>query len=122
VRQAEVDAIFARLGDEMKGLKYDASRIPATKPGIRDLRVDDAGYLWVAPHTSFEADSSAFDVFDAEGVYLGRLIAPLRMAQYATLEISSNEMLGFTRDELDVPYVVRLRIAGRPASAGERLQ
>jgi streptogramin lyase len=92
-----------------QGGKVDESRIPDTKPAFSDLWVDDHGYLWVAP-TVPPGSPRALDVFDPDGVYLGRL-APVPVRRF--LAVSGDLVYGVVADTLGVPYLVRLRIVGR---------
>lgn len=55
--------------------------------------------------------SSNFEVFDAEGRYLGVVTMPDR---FTPLRFEGDVVYGIWRDELDVQYVVRLRIGGMP--------
>ncbi|HSM16974.1 MAG TPA: 6-bladed beta-propeller [Gemmatimonadales bacterium] len=55
--------------------------------------------------------SSEFEVFDAEGRYLGVVTMPDR---FTPLRFEGDVVYGIWRDELDVQYVVRLRIGGMP--------
>lgn len=55
--------------------------------------------------------SSDFEVFDAEGRYLGVVTMPDR---FTPLRFEGDVVYGIWRDELDVQYVVRLRIGGMP--------
>jgi hypothetical protein len=57
--------------------------------------------------------SSEFDVFDAEGRYLGMVAMPDR---FTPLRFVGDAVYGVWQDELDVQYVVRLRIGGMPAA------
>ena len=57
--------------------------------------------------------SSEFDVFDAEGRYLGLVTMPDR---FTPMRFVGDVVYGIWRDELDVQYVVRLRIGGMPAA------
>jgi hypothetical protein len=50
-----------------------------------------------------------WDVFDSEGRYLGVVTMPLRIASPL---VRGDNIYGVWRDELDVQYVVRLRIVG----------
>jgi len=50
-----------------------------------------------------------WDVFDPIGRYLGVVTTPGR---FDRMVIRGDEIYGRWRDELDVPYVVRLRIVG----------
>lgn len=54
-----------------------------------------------------------WDVFDAEGRFLGVVTLP---ARFATRHVEGDRLYGIWRDELDVPYVMRLRVV-RPADA-----
>ena len=50
------------------------------------------------------------DVFDPEGRYLGRITSPVRLDWMVPPEITEDYLLGVALDELDVRYVVRLRL------------
>jgi len=61
---------------------------------------------------SFDFQSGAmgsrqWDVFDDQGRYLGALLMPLR---FQPVEFRGDEIYGVQRDELDVQYVVKLRV------------
>jgi hypothetical protein len=56
-----------------------------------------------------ESGAPQWDVFDAQGRYLGVVTMP---PNFAPRLIRSNQIYGVWRDELDVQYVVRLRIVG----------
>jgi len=53
--------------------------------------------------------SRQWDVFDDQGRYLGPLSMPVR---FQPVEFRGDEIYGVQRDELDVPYVVKLRVGG----------
>jgi hypothetical protein len=95
-----------------QGGKIDASRIPGTKPAFRSLQVDDRGYVWVAALVD-EAQPDALDVFNPEGRYLGRVALPEGLSRYPAPVIRGDRIYAVVRDELDVPYVVRLQLRGR---------
>jgi 6-bladed beta-propeller len=106
----DVDSAVAGLEWFTKqGGKVDRSRIPSVKPAVRSLFVADDGYLWVEPMTTDLSDRGrVYDVFDPEGRYLGRLGLPFRMV--GTPVVRGDVLVTVTRDELEVPYVVRARI------------
>jgi hypothetical protein len=56
-----------------------------------------------------ESGAPRWDVFDAQGRYLGVVEMP---PKFAPRLIRGNQIYGVWRDELDVQYVVRLRIIG----------
>ena len=57
--------------------------------------------------TSGTMASRNWDVFDDQGRYLGVLAMPLR---FQPVEFRGDEIYGVQRDELDVQYVVKLRV------------
>ncbi|MBA4160231.1 MAG: 6-bladed beta-propeller [Gemmatimonadetes bacterium] len=94
-----------------QGGKVDASRIPATKPAFGRFFTDEAGYLWVSS-TRAESENSGYDIFDPEGRYLGHVSSDLQIG-YLRPMIRNGSMYAVVQDEMEVPYVVRLRIEGR---------
>ena len=52
----------------------------------------------------------AFDVFEPNGDYLGRVEAPLGMSLSPRPVVRGDLVWAVTRDELDVPQVTRFRI------------
>jgi hypothetical protein len=56
-----------------------------------------------------------WDVFDADGRYLGVITMPHR---FAPRGFANDRIYGVWRDELDVAYVTRLRILGMPGMEG----
>lgn len=93
---------------DMGGM-VDASRIPSTKPYLSGFISDDEGNLWVS--VQGEGPGSTFDVFDPDGKYLGVVAAPIRLYLSPVAPVfRDGYVYGFTRDDLGVPYLVRLRI------------
>ena len=91
-------------------------------PVIATLLEGPEGSLWVqktltvrravAISGSFhpgELGSPEWDVFDREGRYLGEVTLPPRFQPHI---IRGDRVYGVVRDELDVPYVVVLEVAG----------
>ncbi|MGH7699372.1 MAG: efflux RND transporter permease subunit, partial [Gemmatimonadales bacterium] len=91
-----------------QGGKIDPSRIPDVKPALDDYFVDDRGNLWVDPVTGREDDDRVFDLFDSEGRYLGRVRSDFPIAGEPVFR--GDRLYAVTRDEDDIPYVVRVRI------------
>jgi len=102
--------------------------MPTTKPLLRTLRVAGDGRIWVRVHTEAIvaadapgagspltarddwAEPEVWDVFDADGDYLGRIQLPLGAS---ALAMRDEVIWGTVLDGNDVPSVVRWRIAGR---------
>jgi hypothetical protein len=51
-----------------------------------------------------------WDVFDSEGRYLGVVTLPDR---FEPVEFAEEDVYGVWRDELDVEYVMRLKVVAR---------
>jgi hypothetical protein len=107
----DVDSALARLEDFIKrGGKVDRSRIPDVKPAVEHLYLSDDGHLWVQPVTARRDDRGRLhEIFDPEGRYLGRVRLPFRLS-WTPPVIRGDVIVGVTRDELEVPFVVRARI------------
>lgn len=83
-------------------------RIPDVHPPVRGLEPGPRGGLWVRRQTG--PDREGFDVFDPEGRYLGELAGEVPVDRLSIRILRDEVAYGVLRDELDVPYVVRLRI------------
>ncbi len=62
-----------------------------------------------------DAGAPEWDVFDADGRYLGVVTMPPR---FTPRGFHGDKMYGVWRDELDVQYVTRMRIVGMPGMEG----
>lgn len=87
--------------------------LPETKPIVHRILVDNAGHVFVFVDVAGLPPGSVVDVFQETGEYLGRLnlptpipLLPRSPVTYAT----SDHLYVVLKDELDVPYVSRLRI------------
>ncbi len=106
----EREAALDRIERSAQGRPVDASRIPSQKPAFDRFVVDEYGYLWVLPSRTAEQQGTFFDVFDPEGTYLGQLHTDVDVWRYAQLIIRGDNIYTVATDELDVQYVVRIRI------------
>lgn len=107
------------LLEDMRTANPDAGTVPLrpehfpeTKPAWSSLIPDDEGHLWVTPYDFRERPTDRFHIFDVDGRYLGEARSETPVAPYP-IEFHEGHLYGVTRDEFDVPYVVRLRIEGR---------
>jgi hypothetical protein len=79
-------------------------------PVVDRILTDEAGYVYVFPQAKdVEEAGTAVDVFDSTGVFLARVLLPVKV-QRGQLLVRRGALYGVTRDSLDVPYVVRLRL------------
>ena len=97
-----------------RGGKIDRSKFPKSKPAAASFFIDDEGNLWVERRVAGSGgddEGRLFDLFDAEGRYLGALRLPFSLRWLVPVPIVREGVLyGVTHDELDVPYLVRARI------------
>ncbi|HLL45403.1 MAG TPA: hypothetical protein VK399_01795, partial [Longimicrobiaceae bacterium] len=97
-----------------QGGKVDPSRIPGEKPAYVGVYPDEAGYLWVFPSTPAGTEGARIDVFDPQGRYLGEVRSDRQITPYRPMTVRGDRLYTVETDEMDVPYVVRYRIEGRP--------
>jgi len=105
-RETALEAEFYERMRE-QGAEIDPGRIPEHHPAWNGFSVDPEGYLWVVPEVA-DSTTTAIDVFEPSGRYLGRLtldatIRPL----YPGPLVRGDYVYGIARDELGVSYVVR---------------
>lgn len=92
------------------GGRPDWSRVPSVKPAFEEFVLDDEDRLWVQLVADGDEAGRRFDVFDAEGRFLGGLLTPFSVRFYPVPIIRDGYIYSVTEDELEVPFVVRGRI------------
>lgn len=117
VSAAERDSAEKRVRSFI-GKGADLSRIPDAKPALRDFTIDDRGRLWVLPSMTADSAARALDVFDRDGVYLGRVALPGSISFYPPPVIEGDVMLALFVDDLGVQRVERLEIRRGSGAAG----
>lgn len=136
VLPAEAEERRARITAELQrqygGWRWNGPEIPETKPPIRTLFADDDGRVWVVvsrpgrpimTRTEAEAEAEragrpvlryeeppAFEVFDADGRFLGPVSAPAQLRTDPSPVVRGAMVWGIERDALGVPTVVRYRL------------
>lgn len=79
-------------------------------PMVDRILADKSGHVYVLPRTKDVTPlGTAVDAFDSTGVFLARILLPVTV-QRDPLLVRDGALYGVTRDSLDVPYVVRLRL------------
>lgn len=119
---------------------WNGPAIPDQKPPFQGLLVGKDGRIWVLLHTPGEPipeeevgrpgddgpnprparrwrERPAFDVFEPDGTYLGRVEAPADLSLVPRPVIDGDRVWAVVRDALDVQYVVRYRLGREPAEA-----
>lgn len=85
----------------------DADRLASVHPPFEDYFPATDGTLWVRRAT---ADGQVFDVFDAEGRYLGVPELPMDAADLEPRLITHERVYAVVEDELEVQRILILRI------------
>jgi sugar lactone lactonase YvrE len=111
--RASVPELLA--GFTKQGGRIDMARVPKTKPAFTSLRVDDRGYAWVQPTLPAGERGLAFDVFDPEGRYVGRVALPLEAERTVNVVVRGDRLYAVAMGEMDQPQVVGFRLEGRAA-------
>ena len=91
---------------------YREMPLPETLPAYTDLRTAGTGELWARRYSQRGASDHRWDVFGADGHYLGRVEVP---SSFSIEEVGQGEVVGISRDEFGVERVeVRgLTLSGR---------
>lgn len=88
----------------------DPAKIPENHPFWSGFTVSSDGFVWVLPRMP-DGGAVAFDVFDPEGVYLGRIPVDEPGLQPGPAPVVRGDRLyAVVRDDLGVPYVVTMRV------------
>jgi hypothetical protein len=132
-RETAIAANFRRM---VPGWRWDGPAIPDLKPAFRRIYTGRSGRIWIMVHTpGVEGEDPdydptdpndveerwsepvAFDVFESDGTYLGRVAAPDGMSPWPAPVFDGDTVLAVVRDEFDVPRVVRFRVVPPGAAA-----
>lgn len=142
VTSGEKDEETARVSRNMRSTqpnwRWNGPPIPDVKPPFRGLRVGRDGRIWVQVsqpgvevedpnHDPSDPESLpdrwrepvAFDVFESDGRYLGRVTAPLDLSLYPNPVFDGDHVWAVTEDELDVQRIVRFRVVRGAAAADD---
>ena len=107
VTAAERDSAIAALR-ERGAPDLDWSRIPAEKPIVQSLFVDESGRVWVRVTTPDTL--TTYDVYLSDGRYDGTAVTSLDIPTWWQPLVRGDLFYTLVTDELDVQYVVRARI------------
>jgi hypothetical protein len=118
VTAAEIDsAAVSMKWFTDQGGRVDRSKFPDQKPALTRLFVTADGYLMVRPTTDefgsgWSSPATVLDVFDPAGRYVARLPLPTGMQIGGPQPLFVGDFVyAVVEDELEVPYVVRYRMA-----------
>ena len=98
-----------------QGGTIDLNRIPGHKPVVRQFFSDDDGNLWVMRTTiTSEEEGTLFDVFDAEGDFLGEVRFPFALEINPGPIVRDDLLYGITQSEDGGAVIVRAQIQKTP--------
>lgn len=111
VTAAERDSAMAALRERLAERsptppRLDASRVPATKPPLYGLSLDDRDRLWIRV-TEPTADTTLYDVFGRDGIHAETVALPFRIDRYVPPVVRGDTLWGVATDDMDVQYVIR---------------
>jgi len=107
VTTAEREAAIAPALEKFPGARLDLSRIPKQKPLFGRLIVDDQHRVWVMRTV---ARGTTFDIFGPDGRWLASASTDLELEGYLPILIQGDRLFAVTKDQDDLPYVIRFRI------------
>ena len=112
VTAADKEGVHRRLEwFTRQGGKVNLSLVPDFKPPVGAFFSDYAGNLWVKTEwESEEDDGYLFDVFDAEGRFLGELRLPFALKLWPVPIVRDGLLYGRTEDDSGAPVIVQARI------------
>lgn len=115
VTEAELDEVLEGYPEGAEA-RIDRSRIPRVRPPFETFFPADDGSLWVRRYAA--PGRQVWDWFDREGRYLGEIGMDIDPARFTPHRIMTDAVYGVVRDELDVPWVVRLRMERDGVTSG----
>lgn len=110
-RDSVIDVMRQMLAGRGVTSQWDWSRIPSVKPAIEAIFESVEGNLWVG--TPSAGGGVLFDVYSSDGTYLGTASWGLGLSFSDQVDpvVRGDSAWLVVTDELNVPYVVRARIA-----------
>jgi hypothetical protein len=106
IRAAEIEGL--NRGDRGYPDDFTPSDVPRVFPPFERIIEAEDGTLWL--RRRIEGGQSAYDVFSANGEYLGPVLLPSGLQDFSERAITEDHVYGVARGQLDVHYAVRLRI------------
>lgn len=82
-------------------------RLPERKHAIEKIRTSPDGWVWIETE---KGATRAWEVFDERGYYVGQVVPPVPIEKEPFPVFGAGTVTGMTLGELDVQYVVQLRI------------
>ncbi len=140
VAAGEKESAEANATRNMRGMdpnwRWNGAPIPDVKPAYAALYAAEDGRIWVmvegrgverdnpdfdpadpeSPETVWRS-RYAFDIFDPDGTFVGRVDVPEDLGRFPTPVIRGDQLWGVTRDDLGVQRIVRYRLTAPATGA-----
>lgn len=113
-KRFEVDGMIGRMarsfGEDNLRQTFKTDDIPNTAPAFIGLHIDKDGHRWVRLDPGMDSTRATYDIFDAEGVYLGAMgIAPAP-PMFNRMAFGRGEIVVAQENADGLPVIVRYRV------------
>lgn len=113
-KQHEVESMIAQMGRDLDETNlrqtFKVDDIPNSAPAYTTLNVDREGHRWLRLDPGTDTTRSTFDIFNAEGVYLGALGVSPALPMYGRVAFGREELVVARENADGLPVVVRYAI------------
>jgi hypothetical protein len=113
LRQARVDDMVKNakdmVGEEVARGIAKLGDVPTTAPAYVGLAVDPTGAIWARHLIGSDSTKTRFDVFGADGSWLGQLTMPFGLPEYGGVTFTRDGLLAAVEGDDGLPTIVRLR-------------
>ncbi|MGQ0650330.1 MAG: 6-bladed beta-propeller [Gemmatimonadaceae bacterium] len=106
------DSAIKRIEASIKGATrhdVDFARVPTTFSHVRQLVVDDGGWVW-ARRGSADSVHTTFDVFEGRGQFTFSVLVAERLSSYGRLIVRGDVLYAVALDQDDLPTIVKARL------------
>lgn len=113
-KRLEVETMVSRLarnyGEDNLRQTFKTEDIPSSIPAFVGIHVDGDGYRWIRLDPGTDSTRSTFDIFSAEGNFLGTLETSPALPQYGRMAFGRGELVVARENDDGLPVVVRYAV------------
>lgn len=84
--------------------------IPRTLPAYESIRVDPTGRVWAQRYAVSDTSRTSYDLFDANGAYLGPVETPLHIPTWGAQAWTPTGVVTVVEDREGRPTIVRVKL------------
>src|SRR5690606_34041610 len=104
-RRDFIEGMLESSPNEVRVAEELAALMPATKPAIDQIFLDDENRLWVRRRLDDDRPAR-YDIFSRSGDFLDSVVLDFQPAPYFPPRVRDGRMYTLVRDEFDVPSIV----------------